>query len=310
MRLVLRLVLVGMAAAMAWSGPSASAEVGFGPPVVAGVPLNSRLTGVLRTVVVTDDPTVSIDATITAKVAAGGRQLATLGPFAVHASGIPQRVDMALPADAAATLRRIERRPPHAGGVVSYAVTVPGLDPAGPPTTTYAMSSRVSLHPPVHAARPTRMAVDNGVFGGSGQTGWVSLPAPRAWPRTSIDGRHLATYGPIVVSPSCGAYLVAHPVQVAVKDPASYVNGVGGPGSTVRTGRLYRVRATGEDQAVPTAAAVGLRHVARHRYAGARIDVTFDPGCPPASGRATRLVDALATAVRHVAVHPRSTARP
>jgi hypothetical protein len=295
-----------------WGGASAPADVGFGPPVLARVPLNSRLTSVLRTVVVTDDPTVVIDATITAKVVAAGHQLATLGPLAVHASGTPQRVDMPLPADAVATLRRIERRRPHAGGTVSYAVTVPSLDPTGPPTMTYAMSSRVSLHPPVHPTRPTRLAVDNGLFDGSSQTatGWVALPAPRAWPRTSIDGRRLATYGPIAVSPSCGAYLVAHPVQVAVKDPASYVNGVGGPGSTVRAGRLYRVRATGGDQLVPTAAAVGLRRVAGHRYAGARIDATFDPGCPPASGRATRLINELATAVHHVAVHLRSTARP
>jgi hypothetical protein len=82
----------------------------------------------------------------------------------------------------------------------------------------------------------------------------------------------------------------------------------GGRGSTVRAGRLYRVRATGRDEPVPTAAAVGVVRVARHRYAGARIDVTFDPECPPASGRATRLVDALVTAVRRVTVDLRRTA--
>jgi hypothetical protein len=311
MRLALRMLLVGLVCGLTSGGASASAEVGFGPPVRAEVPRNSRLTAVLRTVVVTDDPTAAIDATITANVVGAGEQLATLGPFAVHATGMPQRVDMALPADAVAAVRRIERDLPRAGGVVSYAVTVPNPDPAGPPTLTYAMSSRVSLHRPVHARRPTRIAVKNGAFGGSGgqtATGWVSLPAPSAWPRTSIDGRPLATYGPIAVSPTCGAYLVAHPVQVAVKHPTSYVNGVGGRGSTVRAGRLYRVRATGRDEPVPTAAAVGVVRVARHRYAGARIDVTFDPECPPASGRATRLVDALVTAVRRVTVDLRRTA--
>ncbi|MCW3049529.1 MAG: hypothetical protein JWO74_3813 [Solirubrobacterales bacterium] len=310
MRLVLRVVLAGVMCGLVLGGASASAEVGFGPPVRAQVPRNSRLTAVLHTVVVTDDPTAAIDATITAKVLAAGQQLATLGPFPVHASGIAQRVDMALPADAVAALRRIERDQRHAGGVVSYAVTVPDGDPAGPPTRTYTMSSRVSLHRPVHARRPTRMLVENGIFGGSGgqlATGWVSLAAPQAWPRTSIDGRPLATYGPIPVGRGCGAYLVAHPVQVAVRDPTSYVNGVGGRGNTVRPGHLYRVRATGRDEPVPSAAAVGLLRVALHRYAGARIDVTFDPECPPASGRATRLVDALATAVRGVAVHLQST---
>jgi hypothetical protein len=311
MRLVLRTLLVGVACGMVWGGASASADVGFGPPVIAGVPLNSRLTAVLHTVVVTDDPAAAIDATVTAKVVGAGQQLATLGPYAVQATGMPQRVDMPLPADAVATLRRIERDRPHAAGTVSYAVTIPNPDPAGQPTLTYTMSSRVSLHRAVHATRPTRIAVDHELFGGSGgqmATGSVSLPAPSAWPRTSIDGRPLATYGPIAVSPTCGAYLVARAVLVAVRDPASYVNRLGGPGSTVRAGRLYRVRATGRDQPVPTAAAVGLVRVAHHRYAGARIDATFDPGCPPASGRAAPLVDALVTAVRRVTVHLRSTA--
>jgi hypothetical protein len=310
MRLVLRMVLVGVACGLVWNGAPAPADIGFGPPVVAGVPRNSRLTAVLRTVVVTDDPTVAIDATITAKVIGAGQELATLGPYAAHASGMPQRVDMPLPADAVAALRRIERDAPHAAGTVSYAVTIPNLDPAGPSTLTYTMSSRVSLHRPVHATRPTRIAVNHGLFGGSGgqtATGWVSLPAPSAWPRTSIDGRRLATYGPVAVGRSCNAYLMAQPVEVAVKDPASYVNRVGGPGSTVRAGRLYRVRATGGDEPVPTAAAVGLVRVARHRYAGARIDATFDPECAPGSGRATRLVDALVSAVRRVTVHLRST---
>ena len=129
----------------------------------------------------------------------------------------------------------------------------------------------------------------------------MRLPTPAAWPRTSLDGAILATFGPVPVSAGCAAYVVAQPVLVAVRDPGAYIDRVGGLGQTVRRGRWFRVRAASAPF-FPSAAAVGVVRVARNRYAGARLDVSFDPECPGAAARASALDDALARIVRRVAV--------
>ncbi len=69
----------------------------------------------------------------------------------------------------------------------------------------------------------------------------------------------------------------------------------------MRSGRWYRVRATTAPM-YAGATAVGIRRIARNRYAGARVDVAFEPECGPAAARDRALDDALARVVRRAAV--------
>ena len=303
-----RMLILGALCALLVVPGTAAAEVGIGPPVSAGVPLNSRLTGTLGTVVVTDDPTAMIDATITATVTGAGTRIAVLGPYLVHATGKPQRVPMALPADARAALARIERDTPGATGVVTYEVTIPGAAPGDPPFTFRERSSLI-LHAPAHPTHPTRLLATNGLFDGSPQlaAGTVWLPAPRVWPRTSNAGSRLATFGPVAVSAGCNANLFAQPLLRAGRDGDAVLAGVGVAGDTVRAGRGYRVRATTADAFAASITAAGLVRVAANRWAGLRIDALLDPECPPVAARTRSFIDALARVVRGATPHLRIT---
>jgi hypothetical protein len=163
------------------------------------------------------------------------------------------------------------------------------------------MSSPITLHAPVHPTQPTAIRVARVVFNGSAQVGdgHVWLPTPSNWPRASENGATVATYGRIPIDVTCGAYLQARPALSAVKDVGAYLARIGGPDYTVRAGRYFRVRASAAEP-VLRATAVGVLRVARNRYAGARIDVTFDPECAPEAVGARPLVDGLVHAVRGI----------
>jgi hypothetical protein len=290
-----------VAFALALVAAPARAEVGVGPPVLAGVPLNARLVDVLHTDVVTDDPSAVIDATISVTVRAGGQDFA-LPSVAVRATGAPQRLDQRLPPAAVARIAQIRRYAPGSVGLVTY--TIIAADPRWLDQTpvTDTERSRVTFSPPVRSARPTRIGLHSVLVTGSrpaqAASGTVALAQPRDWPRTSEAGASLATFSPLPISPGCHASLIASAVVVAVRDPVAYVARVGGAGDTVRAGRWYRVRATRGEFLTPSATAVAVRRIGRHRYAGARVDVRFEPGCPQGAAHDRRLIDDLLRAVR------------
>jgi hypothetical protein len=160
----------------------------------------------------------------------------------------------------------------------------------------------VTFSPPVLSARPTRISVQNVIVTGSRPpqiaSGTVALAQPRDWPRTSEAGASLATFSPVPISGRCDASLIARAVVVAVRDPVAYLARAGGAGDTVRAGRWYRVRATRGEFPAPSATAIAMRRIDRHRYAGARVDVRFEPACPQDAARDPRLIRDLLHAVR------------
>jgi hypothetical protein len=251
--------------------------------------------------VVTEDPTAVIDAQISARIAADGVPFAELGPYNVHVTGTPARVPMPLDDTAVRALHRIEQDNPKAMGSVLYSVAITTQTPGGPRTDSYMMSSPVSLHDPVAAGAPTAVPVPaDHVFAGSSQhaRGTLTLPAVAGWPRTSLTGSPVPSFGPIVVGPGCNAYLVGDVVLAAVRRPSGFLATVGGPGDTVRAGNGFRVRASEASERYLHATAAGLRRVGRHRYAGLRLDATFDPECDAAAPRTPAFLDGLAQAVR------------
>jgi hypothetical protein len=292
--------------ALVCSAASAHAEVGFGPPVVVYVPADSQLVDVLRTQVVLDEPYGAQDVTVAATLHAGGRRFA-LPEVTLHATDRPQTVRQALPPDAVAHLARLRRTTPGATGLVDYRITAVGRD--GVPSTDTARS-RVTFSPPVRSARPTTIPVRGVAFTGSTQAAWgtIALAQPRGWPRTSRPDTARPTFAFVAVVPGCEAWLRASAVAVAMRDPSAYLAGAGGAGDRVFAGALSMVRSSPEDAVRPSATAVSLRRIARHRYAGVRVNAFLLGGCPAAAARDPRFVRDLLAAVHRarvaVAVRP------
>jgi hypothetical protein len=302
----LSLVLVCLLCA---AGPAMSrAEVGIGPPVIAWVPMNSRLVEVVPTIVSPDDPRAVVDASVTATVSAGGGVVATLGPYDVKVTGAPQRVNMPLGPDAVQRLRAVIRRFPHAYATVAYVVQ--HSDGQGG-VTTDRMESTMSLFAPLIPHRPTSMSVDGELFSGTrtvGQ-GTVTLPAPSSWPRTSLGVTTPATFGPIAITATCAAYAVAYPRLLAVSDLSSYLDNFN-RFDAVRRGRQLAVRASNASESYALASAVGFRQIARHRFAGAEIYVNFDPECPAVAPRRRSFLRTLTAIVRGISAHVRANGSP
>jgi hypothetical protein len=299
------LVLAGVLGCL---GPGvARAEVGIGPPVVASVPMNSRLTDVVPTIIAPDDPSAVVDASVSATVSAGGGVVAELGPYSVVATGAPKRLDMPLPKAAVQRLQTVTAKSPHAYATVAYAVQQ-GDGTSG--LATDHMQSTMSLFAPLIPHRPTAISVDGESFTGSATPalGTVALPAPRSWPRTSLGLRRRVTFGPIAVAGRCSAYAVAFPRLIAVEDLSSYL-GHFNRFDGARRGRQLAVRASRVGDSYASASAVGLRKIASHRFAGVQIYLDFDPECPAEAPRTHSFLKALTGIVRDVTAHVTTTRR-
>jgi hypothetical protein len=119
----------------------------------------------------------------------------------------------------------------------------------------------------------------------------------------------VAAFGPIALDTACNAYLRVFGVALAVRDIRGYVDAAGGPGATVASGQRgttrWRVRADSATNTFAGATAIGITRLAPHRYAGVRIYVRFDPGCPAPAALNRQLISGLTRLVRDMRVHAR-----
>ena len=281
----------------------------MGPPVWVYLPINTPLTSTLHPIVVNDDPDRPGVGSVRAYLNVGGRRVADLGSVDTTATTVPREITLRVPPHVIRRARRLARRKgkPWLRGVVKFVIRSRDAT-SGTPARTYGNEGFVSLAPAVRTSHPIRIALGIGAVRGAVRerlTGSLLLRVPKSWPRTSPRGSDPTTFGPLRVR-GCTAHAYAWTIGVATSEPARYVAEAGGPGDTVYAGsdgmRRGRVRASTPSGERPFAAAIGLARIARHRYAGVRIDIVFSPRCGPTAARDPELLAALRRSVRDLVV--------
>jgi hypothetical protein len=309
---ILRTVWLSVAAAFVLTVRAASADCCAGPPISVSLPYDAPLTAHLRAAVSNDDPDHHADGDIRGLLNIRGHRVADLGiAHVADVSPTPQAVTFSLSVSQLAAIRTAAKRARATRAVIHFVVSNATDRLTVTRARVYAEDSFVSLTAGVHTARPTKLSVGRVGVSGSGQRlrGWVAFTAPRRWRGDSVDGASPAAFGPIALVAGCRASLFVPAVAVATSHPDAYVAAVGGPGQTLAAGRHgtseWRVRAGATRDALPAATAVGIAPIARRRYAGLRVDVRFDPGCPASAARSGGLIRGLTQVVRDMSVHAR-----
>jgi hypothetical protein len=128
----------------------------------------------------------------------------------------------------------------------------------------------------------------------------VFISAPRGWLRTSTPGATTATFGPINVTPRCRATIVVWTIALTARKPLADRGAAARPNAARAS-----VVTTGTYLKDPSAQAIGVQRFARHRYAGVRINVDYQPGCPTAAAQARTLLTPLREIIGTVRVHVR-----
>jgi hypothetical protein len=308
-RWTLAVVLAGL-----WLAPATQAECCMGPPVWVYLPINTPLTSTLHPIVVTDDPDHPGTGSVHAYLNVGQRRVADLGSVDTTATTVPHEITFRVPSDVIGRARKLAHRngKPWLRGVVKFVVRSRYAD-SGVPARTYGNDGFVSLAPAVRTSRPIRIGLGADTVDGAVRerlTGSLFLRVPKSWPRTSPRASAPTTFGLLHVG-GCTVNAYAWTIGVATRDPARYVAEAGGPGETVYAGKAgthrWRVKVSPATDELPSAAAIGIVRIGRHRYAGLRMDIVFSPRCGPAAARDHDLLAALRRGVRDLVVRGRVT---
>lgn len=313
-----RLIVLALLLGTALSPAHAVAEAGTGRPVSVFVPTNTPFATALRAVVTRDTIDMpGYDAQAVGVLRVGTKEIGRLDPITLPLDGpLPTTVDVPVPAALVRAARNAGERTHHPRGTLTFVVTT--TDRQSGATDTFGLDSYVSLFVPRRAQRrvSARFGAPSGqptLVGGAAQVvrGAVRLRPPPAWLQTSAPGAGPATFLPRPLADGCRATVIAQPVAFAVTSLDAALRRIGGSGPTLASGQgprglRWRVK-TGFDfdsqRSVP--AAVGVQPVARHRYAGVRVDVDLDPACGPAGAGDRELRDGLKRLVRTLSVHVR-----
>lgn len=280
--------LTGLACGLAAFGAPALADVSGGPSVF--LPLNTPLKATLHPTVAVD-----VDATfevrVTAYLRVGDQSLGRIGRFQALASFTPQTVELPVAPRLLAAARAAGRRSGHRRAHVQFVLTGPGLS-----RTTN--ESFVSLRPPVRTTGPTPIRLGGSIAGASGVArGTITVATPSGWMRTSTAGASPATFTAIPLDAGCRADAIIQPAVRAVSSVEKLLAADPPRGTLVRAGRTganrWAVLASAPASASRTVQAIGIRRLARHRYADVRLYLTLGAKCPPAAARTPALLFAL-----------------
>lgn len=293
-------VTVALIAFMGIFSPESASADGDPGGVFVAVALNTPLTESLRPTVVTGFPEETYDVTVAAYLNVGGVGLGSLGQVTVRATNTKQQLTFDVSATMRAKADALARRTGHDRGSVSFVI-------ASPQFKTISQQSLVSLRPPVATKAPTSIGVRTSVIGDPQQfaRGLVRLPTPNGWLRSSAPKATIATFTSVPVVDGCTADVQASPQVIRARSFAHIVSVFELNNPVARKGPTWRVLATPEPFPNPNAVAVGLRPIAPGRYAGARVLVSFAPGCPPTAAREPTFLSQLQHAVSHITARVR-----